>query len=53
MSRTDRKILPMEELHARKQFPRYIDSVPATGVLPELEDGLRQTIWAPCDFTSS
>jgi hypothetical protein len=28
MSRTDRRILPMEELHVREQFPRYIDSVP-------------------------
>jgi hypothetical protein len=50
MSRTDRGILPMEEVHVREQFPRYIDSVPGTGVLLQLEDGLRQT---PCDFASS
>jgi hypothetical protein len=53
MSRTDRRILPMEELHVREQFPRYIDSVPGTGVLLQLEDGLRQTICTPCDLASS
>jgi hypothetical protein len=28
MSRTDRRLLPMEERHVREQFGRYIDSVP-------------------------
>ena len=28
MSRTHRGLLPMEELHVREQFARYIDSVP-------------------------
>jgi len=36
----------MEEVHVREQFPKYIDSVPGTGVLLQLEDGLRQTIRA-------
>jgi hypothetical protein len=53
MSRTDREILPMEEVHVREQFPRYIDSVPGTGILLQLEDGLRQTICTPCDLASS
>jgi hypothetical protein len=47
MSRTDRRILSMEELYVREQFPKYIDSVPGTGVLLQLEDGLRQTICTP------
>jgi len=53
MSRTDHGILAMEEVHVRKQFPRYIDTVLSTGVLLQLEDGLRQTICTPCDFASS
>jgi hypothetical protein len=53
MSRTDRKILPMEELHVREQFPKYIGSVSGTGVLLQLEDGQRQTICTSCDFASS
>jgi hypothetical protein len=53
MSRTDRRILPMEELRVREQFPRYIDSVLGTGVLLQLEDGLRRTICIPCDLASS
>jgi hypothetical protein len=40
----------MEELHVREQLPRYIDSVPGTGVLLLLEGGLRQTICTPCDL---
>jgi hypothetical protein len=47
MSRTDRGILSMEEFHVREQFPRYIDTVPGTGVLLQLEDGLRQMICTP------
>jgi hypothetical protein len=53
MSRTDLGILPMEEVHVREQFPKYIDSVPGTGVLLQLEDGLRQTIRTPCDLLSN
>ena len=41
MSRTDRGIRPMEEVHVREKFPRYMDTVPGTGVLLQLEDGLR------------
>ena len=43
----------MEEVHVREQFPKYIDLVPGTGVLLQLEDGLRQTIRTPCDLLSS
>ena len=43
----------MEEVHVREQFPKYIDSVPGTGVLLQLEDGLRQTIRTPCDLLSN
>jgi hypothetical protein len=58
MSRTDRGILPMEEVHVREQFPKYIGSVPGTGVLLQLEDGLRQTIctpytWSPVKLQSA
>jgi hypothetical protein len=53
MSRTGHGILPMEEVHVREQFPRYIDSVLGTGVLLQLEDCLRHTTCTPCDTVSS
>ena len=43
----------MEEVHVRKQFPKCTDTVPGTGVLLQVEDGLRQTICTPCDSVSS
>jgi hypothetical protein len=51
MSRTDRGILPTEEVHVREQFPKYTDTVPGTGVLLQLEDGLGQTICTACTWS--
>jgi len=44
------RILPLEELYARKKFPRSIGPAPDTGVLFPPEDGLRQMI---CTFSET